>query len=42
MAKRRVLKTERGVILTESISFDGEPRQKVGFAYTVATTQKPE
>jgi hypothetical protein len=41
MAKKRVLKTERGVTLSESILFDGEPRVKVGVRYTVATRKKP-
>ena len=41
MAKRRVLKTERGVTLSEAILFDGEPRKKVGVSYTVTTKKKP-
>ena len=42
MAKKRVLKTERDVTLTEAILFDGQPRKKVGVVYTVATRKKPE
>ncbi|HTT97481.1 MAG TPA: hypothetical protein VMF58_05490 [Rhizomicrobium sp.] len=41
MAKRRVLKTERGVTLTEAILFDGQPRKKVGVVYEVKTKKKP-
>ena len=41
MAKRRVLKTERGVTLSEAILFDGEPRRKVGVTYMVVTKKKP-
>ncbi len=41
MAKRRVLKTERGVTLSEAILFDGEPRKKVGVTYMVVTKKKP-
>jgi hypothetical protein len=42
MAKKRVMKNERGVTLTESILFGGSPRQKVGVQYTVSTPKKPE
>ncbi len=42
MAKKRVLKSERGVTLSEAILFDGEPRKKVGVLYTVTTKKKPE
>ena len=42
MAKKRVLKSERGVTLSESILFGGEPRQKIGVRYTVATKSKPQ
>jgi len=41
MAKKRVLKTERGVTLTEAIIFGGAPRQKIGVSYTVSTQKKP-
>ncbi len=42
MAKKRVLKTERGVTLTEEVLFGGEPRQKIDIAYTVHSRRKPE
>jgi hypothetical protein len=42
MAKKRVMKTERGVTLSEAILFGGEPRQKVGVRYTVSTLKKPD
>jgi hypothetical protein len=42
MAKKRVMKEERGVTLTEAILFGGKPRQKVGVTYTVSTPKKPE
>jgi hypothetical protein len=42
MAKRRVLKSERGVILTEEILFGGEPRRKIDIAYTVKSKRRPE
>lgn len=42
MAKKRVLKSERGVTLSEAILFGGQPRQKVGVSYTVTTKTKPE
>jgi hypothetical protein len=41
MSKKRVLKTERGVTLSEAILFDGQPRKKVGVTYTVVTKKKP-
>jgi len=37
-----VLKTERGVTLTEAILFGGVPRRKVGVTYTVSTPKRPE
>ncbi len=42
MARRRVLKSERGVTLTEEILFGGEPRQKIDIAYTVKSGRRPE
>ena len=42
MAKKRVLKSERGITLTESILFGGEPRKRVGTQYVVSTPRKPE
>jgi len=42
MAKKRVMKTEQGVTLSEAILFGGEPRQKIGVRYTVSTPKKPE
>jgi hypothetical protein len=42
MSKKRVLKSERGVTLTESILFGGEPRKKVGVAYTVSSARQPQ
>lgn len=42
MAKKRVVKSERGVVLTEAILFGGEPRQRVGTQYIVSTPKKPE
>ena len=42
MAKKRVVKSERGVVLTESILFGGEPRKRVGTQYTVSTPRRPE
>jgi hypothetical protein len=42
MAKKRVLKTERGVTLTEEVLFGGEPRRKIDIAYTVHSRRKPE
>jgi len=42
MAKRRVVKSERGVVLTEAILFGGEPRKRIGTQYVVSTPRKPE
>jgi len=42
MAKKRVLKTERGVTLIEEVLFGGEPRRKIDIAYTVRSKRKPE
>lgn len=42
MAKRKVLKTERGVTLTEDVLFGGEPRRKIDIAYTVTSRRRPE
>lgn len=42
MAKRRVVKSERGVVLEEAILFGGEPRKRVGTQYVVSTPRKPE
>jgi hypothetical protein len=42
MARRRVLKSDRGVTLTEEVLFGGEPRRKIDIAYTVTSRRKPE
>ncbi len=42
MAKKRVIKSARGVTLTEAIIFGGEPRKKIGVAYTVTSKRLPE
>ena len=42
MAKKRIMKSERGVVLTEAILFDGQPRKRVGTQYVVSTPRKPE
>ena len=42
MAKRRVLKSERGVTLTEDVLFGGESRRKIDIAYTVKSKRRPE
>jgi hypothetical protein len=42
MARKRILKSERGVTLTESVQFDGEPRVKTAIAYIVHSPRKPE
>ena len=42
MAKKRVVKSERGVVMTEEILFGGEPRKRVGTQYTVSTPRRPE
>ncbi len=42
MAKKRIVKSERGVTLTEAILFGGEPRTRIGVTYTVCSTRKPE
>ncbi|MBN9556868.1 MAG: hypothetical protein J0I26_04990 [Alphaproteobacteria bacterium] len=42
MAKKRVLKSERGVTLTESVQFGGEPRVMTGVEYIVHSKRKPE
>lgn len=42
MARRKVLKEERGVTLTEEVLFGGEPRRKIDIAYTVTSKRRPE
>ena len=42
MAKKRTVKSERGVTMTEAILFGGEPRKRVGTQYVVSTPRKPE
>lgn len=42
MARRKILKTERGVTLTEEVIFGGEPRRKIDIAYTVHSKRRPE
>jgi hypothetical protein len=42
MSKKRVLKTERGVTLSQSILFGGEPRKQVGVVYKVTTKRNPK
>jgi hypothetical protein len=42
MAKKRILKTERGVTLVEEVLFGGEPRRKIDIAYTVRSKRRPE
>lgn len=42
MARKKILKSERGVTLTEEIIFGGEPRRKIDIAYTVHSKRKPE
>ena len=42
MAKKRIMKSERGIAMTEVILFGGEPRARVGTQYVVSTPRKPE
>jgi hypothetical protein len=42
MAKKRVMKSEGGIAMTEVILFGGEPRTRVGTQYVVTTPRKPE
>ncbi len=42
MAKKRVMKSERGVELSEVILFGGQPRARVGTQYVVSTPRRPE
>ena len=42
MAKKRIMKSERGVVLTEAILFGGQPRKRIGTQYVVSTPKKPE
>lgn len=42
MAKKRVMRSEGGIVLTEVILFGGEPRARVGNQYVVTTPRKPE
>ena len=42
MAKKRVIKSNAGVVLTEQILFGGQPRTRVGTQYTVSTPRRPE
>lgn len=42
MAKKRTVKSERGVTMTEAILFGGEPRARIGTQYIVSTPRNPD
>lgn len=42
MAKKRVMKSERGIALTEVILFGGQPRKNIGKQYIVSSERRPE
>lgn len=42
MAKRRVMKSEQGIELSEVILFGGQPRTRIGTRYIVSTPRRPD
>jgi hypothetical protein len=42
MAKKRVMKSDGGIAMTEVILFGGSPRTRVGTQYLVTTPRNPD